>query len=81
MSDIQKVLKILQELKRQVDSIESKINEFEIIFDAADIIEEHREEEENKYSTEWNPYEDEDFSKGYNGYYEDDEDDDLPRGY
>ena len=80
MSDIQKILKVLQELKRQVDSIESKINEFEIIFDAADIIEEHKEEEENKYSTEWNPYEDEDFSAGYNGY-DDDDDDELPRGY
>jgi hypothetical protein len=78
-TEIQKVFKLLQELKRQVDSIESKIQEFEIIFDAADIIEEHREEEEDKYNTEWNPYDDEDFPvEDYENY---DDDDDVPRGY
>ena len=52
-TDMQKVIKLLEELKNKIDSIESKIQEFEIIFDAADIIEEHIEEEENKYNTEW----------------------------
>tara|TARA_Y100000401_G_C8145393_1_gene136929 strand:+ start:212 stop:517 length:306 start_codon:yes stop_codon:yes gene_type:complete len=71
--------KILSVIQSKIDSIESKIQEFEIIFDAADIIEEHREEEENKYNTEWSPYEDEDFIEEYNNY--DDDDDDVVSGY
>jgi hypothetical protein len=79
-TEINKVIKILKEIKDQVDSIESRIQEFEIIFDAADIIEEHKEAEENKYNTEWNPYDDEDFSVGeYETF--DDDDDDVIRGY
>ena len=47
-----------------------------------DIIEEEREEAE-KYNTEWNPYEDEDFeTESYEEYYNDDDDEnELPRGY
>ena len=29
--------------------------------DAAEIIEDHMDEEEDKYNTEWNPYNDEDY--------------------
>ena len=42
--------------------------------DAADIIEEHMEEEENKYNTEWNPYDDDDHQKeDYENYDNEDE--------
>tara|TARA_R100000005_G_C4931045_1_gene160027 strand:- start:52 stop:357 length:306 start_codon:yes stop_codon:yes gene_type:complete len=71
--------RILSSMMQKIDSIESKIQEFEIIFDAADIIEEHKEEEENKYNTEWSPYDDEDFSvEDYSDY---DDDDDVVSGY
>ena len=74
--------KILKTLCSKLDGINSKIAEFEIVFDAAEIIEEEREEAE-KYNTEWNPYDDEDFEpESYEQYYNDDEDEDeLPRGY
>jgi hypothetical protein len=79
-TEINKLIKLVKEIKDKVDSIESKIQEFEIIFDAADIIEEHKEEEENRYNTEWSPYDDEDFSVGeYETF--DDDDDDVIRGY
>ena len=55
ISDIKKTLKIME---RRVLDIANKVQEFEIIMDAADIIEEQIETEENKYNTEWNPYED-----------------------
>jgi len=78
-TELKKVLEILQHIQLKIDAIESKISEFEIIFDAADIIEEHREEEENKYNTEWNPYDDEDFAVDeYEAY---DDDDDVVSGY
>ena len=78
-TELQKVLEILKHIQLKIDAIESKISEFEIIFDAADIIEEHREEEENKYNTEWNPYDDEDFAVDeYETY---DDDDDVVSGY
>jgi hypothetical protein len=41
--------------------------------DAAEILEEHMEEEENKYNTEWNPYDDEDYEpEDYEQYGDDD---------
>lgn len=70
ISDIKKTLKIME---RRVLDIANKVQEFEIIMDAADIIEEQIETEENKYNTEWNPYEDDDF---HGEYYSDDDDDD-----
>jgi DNA anti-recombination protein RmuC len=71
--DIKKFLKMMD---RKISDISNKIQEFEIIMDAAEIIEEHMEEEENKYSTEWNPYDDEGYeSEEYENYDEDDESD------
>ena len=57
------------ETKRLNNQISNKIQEFEIILDTAEALEEHLEEQEQQdegYSTEWNPYEDEDYnSEGY----------------
>jgi|TARA_B100001094_G_scaffold318905_1_gene363017 hypothetical protein len=69
ISDIKKTLKIME---RRVLDIANKVQEFEIIMDAADIIEEQIETEENKYNTDWSPYDDEDF---HGEYYSDDDDD------
>lgn len=64
--------KDIKSLTKKIDIVLDKIQEFEIVFDAADIIEEHMENNDNNYSTEWNPYEDEDFDiENYN----DEEDD------
>lgn len=68
MSDLKKLLK---NLDKKISLVLEKIEEFEIVLDAADILEEQMEEEEDKYNTEWNPYED-------NEDYEDNaKDDDL----
>ena len=56
-------------MDQKVNQISNKIQEFEIILDTAEALEEHLEEQEQQdegYSTEWNPYEDEDYnSEGY----------------
>ena len=68
MSDLKKLWK---NLDKKISLVLEKIEEFEIVLDAADILEEQMEEEEDKYNTEWNPYED-------NEDYEDNaKDDDL----
>ena len=68
MSDLKKLLKSLD---KKISLVLEKIEEFEIVLDAADILEEQMEEEEDKYNTEWNPYQD-------NEDYEDNaKDDDL----
>ena len=68
------IKKILKYIDKKVEEISSRIQEFEIIMDAADIIEEHMEEEENRYNTEWNPYADDDYEGENYENYEDDED-------
>jgi hypothetical protein len=55
MADLKKLLKSLD---KKISLILEKVQEFEIVMDAAEILEEHMEEEEDKYNTEWNPYED-----------------------
>jgi hypothetical protein len=67
MADLKKLLKSLD---KKISLILEKVQEFEIVMDAAEILEEHMEEEEDKYNTEWNPYED-------NEDYEDDPDTSL----
>ena len=58
-----------------------KIQDFEVVFDAAELIEDQIEkQDQSTYNTEWNPYEDEDFEpEDYENY--DDDDDDVIRGY
>ena len=61
--------KILKKMDQKVNQISNKIQEFEIILDTAEALEEHLEEQEQQdegYSAEWNPYEDEDYNpEGY----------------
>lgn len=56
LSDIKRIMKYMN---LKIDDIANKVQEFEIIMDAAEIIEDHIEEEENKYNSEWDPEEDE----------------------
>ena len=96
LSDNSKQLSILQkdnrELKIIIKNLEKKINlvldkiqDFEVVFDAAELIEdqiEKQDKDKNKYNTEWNPYDDEDFEpENYENYDEDDDDDDVVTGY
>lgn len=71
--DIFELKKTLKNMEKRILEISNKVQEFEIIMDAADIIEEQIETEENKYNTDWNPYDDEDFRGEY--YIDEDEDD------
>ena len=80
------IKKTLKALEKKVELLSDKMQEFEIIFDAAEIIEEELDNRENKnrYNTEWNPYDDEDFHvEDYENYdqYDDDDDGDVPHGY
>jgi hypothetical protein len=73
--DINDIKKLLKNLDKKVELVLNKIQEFEVIMDAAELIEEQMEEEEDKYNTEWSPYEDEDFDGEAYENYNDDEDD------
>ena len=70
--------KILKNLERKINLVLDKIQDFEVVFDAAELIEDQIEKQDkDKYNTEWNPYEDEDFEpENY-----DDDDDDVVTGY
>lgn len=64
--DIAEIKKILISAQKRLDSIDAKIQEFEIIMDAAEILEaqmdiQDDEEEEDTYNSQWNPYNDEDY--------------------
>ena len=73
--------KALKNIERKLDMVFDKIQDFEVVFDAAEIIEDEIEKQ-NEYNTEWNPYDDEDFQvEDYEDYDDDDEDDDVIRGY
>lgn len=72
--------KILKSIERKVDAIADKIQEFEIVFDAAEILEDQIEKQ-REYNTEWNPYDDEDFQIEDYEDYDTDDDDDIIGGY
>ena len=70
--------KILKGMERKINMIFDKIQEFEVVFDAAEIIEDELERQQ-EYNTEWNPYDDEDFEpEDYEDY---DDDGDVISGY
>ena len=73
--------KILKNLERKINLVLDKIQDFEVVFDAAELIEDQIEKQDkNTYNTEWNPYDDEDFEpEDYENY--DDDDDDVITGY
>jgi len=76
--------KALKNIERKLNMVFDKIQDFEVVFDAAEIIEdeiERQSEYNTEYNTEWNPYDDEDFQVEDYEDYDDDEDDDVIRGY
>ena len=56
------------------------MQEFEIIFDAAEIIEDEIDRNQG-YKTEWSPYDDEDFQIEDYEHYDDDDEDPYNNGY
>jgi chromosome segregation ATPase len=73
--------KVIRTLERKINILLDKIQEFEVVLDAADLLEEQIEKhDQNKkeYNTDWNPYDDEDFHiEDYENY----DDDDVVTGY
>tara|TARA_Y100000385_G_C12808307_1_gene514952 strand:+ start:215 stop:514 length:300 start_codon:yes stop_codon:yes gene_type:complete len=65
--------KILRALEKKIQILSDKMQEFEIIFDAAEIIEDEIDRNQG-YKTEWSPYDDEDFQIEDYEHYDDDED-------
>ncbi len=66
LTDIKKTFKMLD---KKIGLILNKIQEFEVIMDAAELIEEHMDDEEEKYNTEWDPYSDDDYNgESYDNY-------------
>lgn len=60
------IKKYIKNINTRITEISSKIQEFEVMMDAAELINEQNEDEddeENEYRTEWSPYdvEDEEF--------------------
>ena len=80
--DNKEIKKLLKTLERKINMIFDKIQDFEVEFDAAELIEDQIEKQE-KYNSEWSPYSDEDYEpEDYEQYYNDDDDeDDVIRGY
>jgi len=78
IQDIQKenkdIKKILSKIERNLSLLVNKIQEFEIVFDAAEIIEEEIERQIEDYNTDWSPYSDEDFQPEEYEDYDPDED-------
>lgn len=71
--------KILKNIEKKLEIVSDKIQEFDVIFDAAEILEEEMDRQD-EYNTEWNPYDDEDFKpEDYEDY--DDDDGDIIHGY
>jgi hypothetical protein len=69
-SDIKKLLK---KMDTKLTKILDKVEEFEIIMDAAELIEDQMEDRD-EYNTEWNPYDEEDYeAEEYEQYGDDDE--------
>jgi chromosome segregation ATPase len=66
--DISEIKRILKSLDRKMSIMADKIQQFEIIMDAAELLEEHMEDEEEKYNTEWSPYEDDNEAEDYENY-------------
>lgn len=77
------IKKILKNLERKIDLVLNKIQEFEVVLDAAELLEEQVEKyQESEYNTEWNPYDDEDFeTEDYEDYDDEDDDGDVACGY
>jgi DNA anti-recombination protein RmuC len=71
--DVVEIKKILKSLNRKMDLMIDKIQEFEIIMDAAEIIEDHQADEEDKYNTEWNPYDEDHDGEDYEDHENDNE--------
>jgi len=70
--------RIIRNLERKINLVLDKIQEFEVVLDAAELLEE-QVERQNEYNTEWNPYDDEDFEpEDYEDY---DDDGDVISGY
>ena len=74
--------KDISEIKRAIKSLDSKmsilidkIQELEVIMDAAEILEEFQQEEQEKYNTEWNPYQEYE-AEDYDDYESDTESED-----
>jgi|MDSZ01.3.fsa_nt_gb DNA anti-recombination protein RmuC len=70
---------VFEDLNKKINLILNKVQEFEIVLDAAEIIEEHIEDQESQakdiFNTDWTPYNDEDFqSEDYENYDDDSED-------
>lgn len=75
--DILEIKKTLKNMDRQINEIMLKVQEFEIIMDAAELLEEHMEDEAEKYNTEWNPYEEEGYEPEDYEQYDDEDDEEI----
>lgn len=66
------ISKKIQQIDQRIEMILEKIEEFEVIMDASELLEDHIEEQRQLYNTEWDPYDDEDFGNEYDNYEEED---------
>lgn len=77
--DITETKKILKNLDKKISAILEKIEEFEVIIDAAEILQSKIDEDEDNDAEGWQPYNDDYQSEDYENYdyTEDDEDEDI----
>jgi len=58
--NIEEIKRSIRILDQKISLILNKIQELEVIIDAAELIEDQMEDNEDVYNTEWSPYDDQD---------------------
>jgi len=76
--DLGEIRKLIKHTDSKIDAIMEKIQEFEIILDAAELFEQHMDNNEEEYKRDWSPYDEDypidDYGTGYDDGYYDEED-------
>lgn len=70
------IKKLLKKMDQKLTQILNKVQEFEVIMDAAELIEEQMQDND-EYNTEWNPYDDEEYEPEEYEKYEDEDDEEF----
>jgi hypothetical protein len=71
--DIGDIKRAIKSLDAKMSLLIEKIQQLEVIMDAAEILEEYQDEEQEKYNTEWSPYDEDYEPEEYDNYDSDDE--------
>lgn len=73
--ELSEIKRVLKSLDMKLQAVMNKIQEFEVIMDAAELIEDHMNDHDDEDNEDWNPYGEDYEPEDYENYgYEDEED-------